>query len=142
MERPTFPQKPEFRTAGAELRLIPVVLTTPGLVDAVRAHVVDRQVTSLQHGNRNLISGPNFFCADELLGGQVSLSKDLEGVASILLRWQCSNAGFKVSEAFESVKRRIKYFFIRKAGSDRGLELINQDSWWWLKWNSSRGIPL
>ena len=32
----------------------------------------------------------------------------------------------------------IRYFFIRKAGSDRGLELINQDSWWWLKWNSSR----
>jgi hypothetical protein len=32
----------------------------------------------------------------------------------------------------------IRYFFIRKAGSERGLELINQDSWWWLKWNSSR----
>ena len=32
----------------------------------------------------------------------------------------------------------IRHFFIRKAGSDRGLELINQDSWWWLKWNSSR----
>ena len=32
----------------------------------------------------------------------------------------------------------IRYFFIREAGSDRGLELINQDSWWWLKWNSSR----
>jgi len=32
----------------------------------------------------------------------------------------------------------IRYMFIREAGSDRGLELINQDSWWWLKWNSSR----
>ena len=32
----------------------------------------------------------------------------------------------------------IRYFFIRKRGSDRGQELINQDSWWWLKFNSSR----
>ena len=32
----------------------------------------------------------------------------------------------------------IRYFFIRKAGSDRGQELTNVDSWWWLKWNSSR----
>ena len=32
----------------------------------------------------------------------------------------------------------IRYIFIRKAGSDRGQELINQDTWWWLKWNSSR----
>ena len=32
----------------------------------------------------------------------------------------------------------IRYMFIRKRGSDRGQELINQDSWWWLKWNSSR----
>src|SRR5262245_21408723 len=32
----------------------------------------------------------------------------------------------------------IRYIFIRKRGSDRGLELINQDSWWWLKFNSSR----
>src|SRR5262249_21100199 len=32
----------------------------------------------------------------------------------------------------------IRYMFIRKTGSDRGQELINQDSWWWLKWNSSR----
>src|SRR5262249_16255567 len=32
----------------------------------------------------------------------------------------------------------VRYIFIRKAGSDRGQELINQDSWWWLKWNSSR----
>jgi bacteriorhodopsin len=31
----------------------------------------------------------------------------------------------------------IRYIFIR-GQSDRGLELINQDSWWWLKWNSSR----
>ena len=32
----------------------------------------------------------------------------------------------------------IRYMFIRKRGSDRGQELINQDSWWWLKFNSSR----
>ena len=32
----------------------------------------------------------------------------------------------------------VRYIFIRKAGSDRGQELINQDSWWWLKFNSSR----
>jgi Protein of unknown function (DUF1523) len=32
----------------------------------------------------------------------------------------------------------IRYIFIRKHGADRGLELINQDSWWWLKFNSSR----
>jgi hypothetical protein len=32
----------------------------------------------------------------------------------------------------------IRYIFIRKRGSDRGLELINQDSWWWVKFNSSR----
>jgi Protein of unknown function (DUF1523) len=32
----------------------------------------------------------------------------------------------------------VRYIFIRKAGSDGGQELINQDSWWWLKFNSSR----
>ena len=32
----------------------------------------------------------------------------------------------------------IRYMFIRKRGSDRGQELTNVDSWWWLKWNSSR----
>jgi hypothetical protein len=32
----------------------------------------------------------------------------------------------------------IRYMFIRKRGSDRGQELTNVDSWWWLKFNSSR----
>jgi len=32
----------------------------------------------------------------------------------------------------------VRYFFIRKRGSDRGQELINQDSWWWLKFNTVR----
>ena len=32
----------------------------------------------------------------------------------------------------------IRYMLIRKHGSDRGQEFTNVDSWWWLKWNSSR----
>ena len=31
----------------------------------------------------------------------------------------------------------VQYVFMRNR-SDRGLELINDDSWWWLKFNSSR----
>jgi hypothetical protein len=32
----------------------------------------------------------------------------------------------------------IRYIHIRKRSSDRGQELMNEDSWWWLKFNSSR----
>src|SRR6188768_4782 len=32
----------------------------------------------------------------------------------------------------------IQYIYMRKTGSDRGLELENDDSWWWLKRNSDR----
>ena len=32
----------------------------------------------------------------------------------------------------------IRYMLIRKRGSDRGQEFTNVDSWWWLKFNSSR----
>ena len=32
----------------------------------------------------------------------------------------------------------IQYIYMRKTGSDRGQELENHDSWWWLKRNSDR----
>src|SRR4029078_9065178 len=32
----------------------------------------------------------------------------------------------------------IQYIYMRKIGSDRGQELENHDSWWWLKRNSDR----
>ena len=31
----------------------------------------------------------------------------------------------------------FQYIYMRNR-SDRGLELINEDTWWWLKWNSDR----
>jgi hypothetical protein len=72
------------------------------LLDAVSTKVLDGQGTSLQHSNRNLISGPDFFGPDELLGGYIRLGKGLEGISSVPLGWQCSNAGLKVTEVFES----------------------------------------
>ena len=34
--------------------------------------------------------------------------------------------------------RDIQYIYMRKRSSDRGQELHNEDSWWWLKRNSDR----
>ena len=59
----------QSRSARAELRLIGIVLTAAGPVDAVGTHVLNGQGASLQHGNRNLIGGPDFLGPHELLGG-------------------------------------------------------------------------
>src|SRR5262249_31700670 len=67
-------------------------------------HVFERQATTLQNCNGDLIGRPDFVGLYDLLGSEVSLGKHLEGIASILFRWQSNNARFKVSEAFESVK--------------------------------------